>query len=351
MKVINPTTPKLDYKDVLIIPTKQSFVESRKLVSLNVKRKFRYSRQEWHGVPILSSNMDTVSDLNTHNILARRNYMTCFPKHFNKIWAEKIPDVLKYTDRYALSCGLKDIEYVEDIILKLQDMGSPLKFLCIDIANGHLFNMIELCSNLRIKHPYITLIAGNVVTASATEDLILDGGVDIVKIGIGNSPICTTRIMTGVGYPQLSAVLECAATARSLKAHIIADGGISSSGDIAKAFVAGADFIMLGSMLAAHEESPGEMEDGYKLIYGMSSSIANEKHSGGMMGYKTSEGRIVKVPIKGPLEETLLKIEGGLASACTYVNAKNLDDLHNNGNFVLVNRQFEQSLEQYTIGF
>lgn len=353
-KILNPNAPKYDFRDVLIVP-KTSFIESRRYVNLNAKYKFRYSRKEWYGVPIISSNMDSVTDLKTLGILGERGYLSCLPKHFNRTWAEKdaiLPDELKHGEKYMLSCGIKtdDVDLVHTIIAKLEDQGTPLQYLCVDVANGHMFELIQTCSMLRDRYPRLTIMAGNVVTPSATEDLILDGSVDVVKVGIGSGQACLTRRMTGVGFPQMSAVMECGAMAHSLHARIISDGGVTCAGDVAKAFGGGADFVMLGSYLAGHEESPGELtEDGYKLFYGMSSSVANKKHNGGMKNYRASEGRVIKMPCKGKLEDTLLAMEGGIRSACTYINAKNVNEMYQNTRFVLVNNQLDTSLEKHTI--
>lgn len=343
--------PKLDFKDVLIVPSNISHVESRRLVSLKTSYRFRHSKQQWVGTPFISSNMDSVTDLNTFKILSKRGYLSCFPKHLNHSFAQDIPNELKDTDNYMLSCGIKqnDVNTIHTIIKKLEDKDIHLKFLCIDVANGHLFDVIQICSMFRDKYPYLTLAAGNVVTSDATENLILDGSVDIIKLGIGSGRLCTTRKLTGVGYPQLSTVLECSKIANDLHAHVISDGGITCPGDIAKAFVAGAHFVMLGSYLAGHDESPGDIIDNHKIIYGMSSSLANKKHNGGLQNYRASEGRVVKIPIKGPIDHTLQELEGGLRSACTYINAKNIMDMYTNGRFILVNEQLERSFENQTI--
>lgn len=348
------STPKLDFRDVLIVP-KSSFIDSRKLVNLNTTVKFRYSRQEWHGTPIISSNMDTVTNLNTMDILAERGWLSCFPKHFNAEWAAKdapIPEQLKKVDSYILSTGInkKDMETLDNLMDKLEDGGITPKFICVDVANGYLNKLTLTCASIRDKYPHITLIAGNVVTPTAVEDLILAGGVDVVKIGIGSSSVCTTRKMTGVGYPQLSAILDCELYAKSLHAHVISDGGVTCPADIAKAFCAGATFVMLGSYLAAHDESPGETINGEKLLYGMSSSIANEKYNGGLQNYKASEGRVVRLKQRGPINKTLQEIEGGIRSCCTYINAKKINDMQTNSRFILVNNQLERLLEPWAIG-
>lgn len=345
---------KLDFRDVLIVP-KTSYIESRKLVDLRTKIRFRYSTQEWFGTPIISSNMDSVTDLKTASILTQRGYLSCFPKHFNALWADRntpIPDELKHTNNYILSTGINkiDIKNLHNLMDKLKDGGISPRFICVDVANGYLNKLTLTCSLIREKYPNITLIAGNIVTVSAIEDLVIGGGVDVVKLGIGSSSVCTTRKMTGVGYPQLSAILDCELFARSLNAHVISDGGVTCPGDIAKAFCAGASFVMLGSYLAAHDESPGETINGEKLVYGMSTTIANEKYSGGMKNYKASEGRVARIKQRGPIAKTLQDIEGGLRSCCTYINAKTIADMQTNSKFVLVNNQLERTFEPWTIG-
>ena len=221
---------------------------------------------------------------------------------------------------------------------------NPLKFLCIDVANGYSEVFLDAVSTFRQRFPNITIIAGNVVTPDITEELILRGA-DIVKVGIGPGSVCTTRIKTGVGYPQLSAIIECADAAHGLGGHIIADGGCSSSGDVAKAFGAGADFVMLGGMLAGHDEGGGEVVDGNVQFYGMSSDTANIKHFGGLKDYRSSEGRTVKIPYKGQVSNTVQDILGGIRSACTYAGARKLKDLSKCTTFIRVNNQYNKIFE------
>jgi GMP reductase len=193
-----------------------------------------------------------------------------------------------------------------------------------------------------------------------TQQLILSGA-DIVKVGIGPGSVCTTRIKTGVGYPQLSAVMECADAAHGLGGLVMADGGCTCPGDVAKAFAAGADFVMLGGMLAGHDQGGGqvitkvfqtnELEvtmDGEQFkrefkqfvqFYGMSSKAANEKHFGGLKDYRAAEGKEVLITYKGNVSGTVQDILGGLRSACTYVGASQLKHLSKCATFVRVNRQ------------
>lgn len=348
---------KLDFNDVLIVPRKSDLV-TRSQVRLTRKFDFLHSRVQWNGVPIISSNMDTVTNIDTFNVLKKRNYLSCFPKSMNKEWlkAKRVPKELKDTDWYILSCGTKenDLNVMFDLLRKLYEENNILpKFLCVDVANGYMTDLLSTCHHLRYKLPGITLIAGNVVTAEGVKDLVQLGHVDVVKIGIGSGAVCTTRKITGVGYPQLSAVLECSDAARSLGAHVISDGGITLEGDIAKAFCAGGDFVMIGSMLGGHTESPGELitesDKQYKIVYGMSSTIANNKYAGGLQWYKAPEGKVVKVPFKGTLNDTLQRIEGGLRSACTYIGASSMDEMDEKGYFIKVHRQYNNSLDKFLV--
>ena len=225
---------------------------------------------------------------------------------------------------------------------------SFLNFICIDVANGYSEHFSSFLKKVRDKYPTKTLIAGNVVTADMTQELILSGA-DIVKVGIGPGSVCTTRIQTGVGYPQLSAVIECADAAHGLGAHIIADGGCTCPGDVAKAFGGGADFVMLGGMFAGHEEGGGKKvkKNGSQFIefYGSSSDTALEKHYGGLSSYRSSEGKKVQLKFRGKIKDTVQNILGGLRSSCTYVGAPSLKQLSKCTTFVRVNQQFNDTFE------
>jgi len=224
--------------------------------------------------------------------------------------------------------------------------GKPVKMITVDIANGYLDRLIDVCASLREARPDAILVAGNVVNPEGVYELVHKGHVDVVKVGIGSGAACTTRLKTGVGYPQFSAVSECAEAAASYGAHIISDGGAVFPGDLAKAFGANSSFVMLGSMLAGHDESPGDLivdeKTGvsYKEYYGMSSKKANEKYAGGLKSYRAAEGKVVHIPLKGPLIDTVLDIEGGLRSSCTYVNARSLEDFANKCIFIEVQSQY-----------
>ena len=334
---------KLDYSDVLFRP-KRSTLKSRKDVDLNRKYTFKHSRSSWRGIPIIASNMDGVGEIDVAKKLTSQKLMTALTKQHN---INEIGAIYKkniFFDSIALSCGTSKDSYnrLNSILKKYP----KFKFICIDVANGYSENFSNFVSEVRKKYPKKTIIAGNVVTADMTQELVLSGA-DIVKVGIGPGSVCTTRIQTGVGYPQLSAVMECADAAHGLGAHIIADGGCTCPGDVAKGFGAGADFVMLGGMLAGHKEGGGDIieENGSKYIefYGSSSEEANEKHYGGLANYRSSEGKKVKIRMKNSLDSTIRDILGGVRSSCTYVGASSLKQLSKCTTFIRVNNQYNDT--------
>ena len=329
---------KLDFKDVLIRP-KRSTLSSRRDVDLKRFYRFKHSRYEYDGIPIMAANMDGVGTLSMAQALAQHGLFTCLIKTYNTD-IENYGDFRLNHNNYAISTGVsvQDFRNLGAIIT-----GVGGQFICIDVANGYSENFGDFVEEVRRRWPDKTIIAGNVVTGDMTQELILRGA-DIVKVGIGPGSVCTTRIQTGVGYPQLSAIIECADAAHGLGGHIIADGGCTCPGDVAKAFGAGADFVMLGGMLAGHDEGGGEIisENGRNprvVFYGMSSDTAMTKHHGGVAEYRSSEGRTVDIPYRGPVTKTVLDILGGLRSTCTYVGAETLKQLPKCTTFIRVNRQ------------
>jgi len=350
---------KLDFKDVLIRP-KRSEAKSRKDVTLDRSFTFR-NGATWRGIPIIAANMDGVGTFEMSNALMRDGLLTCLVKSYD------LRDYLKdefawSSDSSIVSTGISETDLIKTQKI-IDTLSSGIKFVCIDVANGYSEHFVKFVRSFREKNPHLTIIAGNVVTADMTQELIL-AGADIVKVGIGPGSVCTTRIKTGVGYPQLSAIIECADAAHGLGGHIIADGGCTCPGDVAKAFAAGADFVMLGGMLAGHDEGGGEVikrvfktneydvdssgnilsalydEKKFVQFYGMSSETAMTKHSGGVAPYRSSEGRTVEIPYKGPVAETVKDILGGLRSTCTYVGASSLKQLSKCTTFVRVTQQF-----------
>jgi GMP reductase len=288
--------------------------------------------------------MDGVGELEVAKSLSKFNIMTSFTKQHDLKKINNNPFIKEIHNYVALSCGTssESFERLNNILKEY----SYFQFICIDIANGYSEHFSKFVSSVRELHPTKTIIAGNVVTADMTQELILSGA-DIVKVGIGPGSVCTTRIQTGVGYPQLSAVIECADAAHGLGAHIIADGGCTCPGDVAKAFGGGADFVMLGGMLAGHKEGGGKVikENGkdYIEFYGTSSEEANYKHFGGLSDYRSSEGKKVKIPYRGEVEKTIRDILGGVRSSCTYVGAPSLKQLSKCTTFIRVNNQYNDT--------
>jgi len=331
---------KLDYSDVLIRP-KRSTLKSRKEVDLIRTTKFVNSKQVYSGVPIMAANMDGVGTFEMADKLSKLNIFTCLVKTYK---TNELVDFFDSSDlelmtyrkqNVAMSIGTSDSDLKKfKEVYELTD--GNLKYLCVDVANGYTEMFSNFIYKLRLNHSKLVIIAGNVVTGDMTQELILNGA-DIVKCGIGPGSVCTTRIQTGVGYPQLSAVIECADAAHGLGGHIIADGGCTNSGDVAKAFGGGSDFVMLGGMLAGHDEGGGEVVDNMIKFYGMSSETANDKHFGGLKDYRASEGKEVSIPYKGTVGSTIQSILGGIRSACTYIGAGKIKDLPKSTTFVRVN--------------
>jgi len=336
------TDLKLGFKDVLIRP-KRSTLKSRALVELDRTFVFLHSKMQWCGVPIIAANMDTVGTFEVAEALAEHRMLCAIHKHYGlEEWRafverQKSDDIFV---RIMVSIGVMDEDYEK--LAQIMAQHPELQFICIDVANGYAESFAEYVEKVRLAHPDKTIIAGNVVTGEMVEQLLLSGA-DIVKVGIGPGSVCTTRVKTGVGYPQLSAVIECADAAHGLGGRIISDGGCASAGDVAKAFGGGADFVMLGGMFAGHDESGGQLveRDGqhFKLFYGMSSDTAMKKHAGMVAGYRASEGKTVEVPYRGPIDETVKDILGGLRSTCTYVGASALRELTKRTTFIRVMEQ------------
>jgi len=334
---------KLDYSDVLFRP-KRSTLSSRKEVDLHRTYKFKYSKNEWTGIPIMAANMDGVGELGVAENLSEFSMITSLTKQHDVKKLKQYKNLKSIYKNIALSTGIKkeDFEQLGKALKEFSFIG----FICVDVANGYSERFSSFIKAVREKYPTKTIIAGNVVTADMTQELVLSGA-DIVKVGIGPGSVCTTRIQTGVGYPQLSAVMECADAAHGLGAHIIADGGCTCPGDVAKAFGAGADFTMLGGMFAGHDEGRGKLikDKGKKYIefYGSSSLVANKKHYGGLSDYRSSEGRTVRVKYRGKIKDTILDILGGIRSSCTYVGAPSLKQLSKCTTFVRVTNQFNKT--------
>ena len=340
---------KLTFDDVLIRP-KRSTLISRSDVNLVREFTFRHTEETWDGVPIVAANMDTTGLFSIAEILQGHKMLTCTQKfystkEFSDAWENGVN-----SEFVAVTCGSTDESF--ELLKRKMATNKGLKMICIDVANGYREVFLNFVKKVRGEFPEKIIIAGNVATREMTEALIL-AGADIVKIGIGPGSVCTTRKVAGVGYPQLSAISECADAAHGLNGHVMSDGGCSSPGDVAKAFAAGADFVMLGGMLAGHDESGGELiEDSgsaYKSFYGMSSAKAMETHYGEIADHRAPEGKEVRVPYRGSLEVTVQSILGGLRSACSYVGARRIKDLPKCTTFIRVSMTTNEVFQKFNV--
>lgn len=322
-------TVRLDFKDVLIRP-KRSTLTSRSEVDITREFKFRWSPVRYAGIPIIAANMDTTGTFEMARALGRHGLSTALCKHYSV--DEYVQFFTELEDKHTAfySLGITEADWEKFEAVRNRCPKDAIQYLCIDVANGYTETFVSFVKRVREACPEAVIMAGNVVTGDMAEELLLSGA-DIIKVGIGPGSVCTTRKMTGVGYPQLSAIIECADAAHGLGGRICADGGCTVPGDLAKAFGGGADFVMLGGMLAGHDESAGDLVevDGktFKRFYGMSSKDAMDKYAGGVAKYRAAEGKSVLIPHRGPVEGTLQGILGGVRSACTYVGARRLKEL------------------------
>ena len=336
------TEQLLDYSDVLIRP-KRSTMKSRNDVDIEREFSFKWSSERWKGVPLIAANMDTTGTFEVYQVLSKYNIVTALHKFYT-------PDDFKFQkilnpNLYMISTGISDTDYIR--LKSILEVVS-CKWICIDIANGYLSSLVEFCKKVRSDYPDKIIVAGNVATREMVEELLINGKVDIVKVGIGPGSACTTRLKTGVGIPQLSAVLECSDAAHGLGGSIIADGGITCPGDVSKAFGACADFVMMGGQFAGHDQNPGDVieceKTGKKMkrFYGMSSKRAMETHYGKMEKYRSSEGRELTIPYKGDLNNTVLDYLGGIRSTCTYIGATSIKNMGKCTTFVKVTHQLNR---------
>ena len=335
---------KLGFKDVMIRP-KRSTLSSRSQVTLDRNFTFLHSKHQWNGIPIMAANMDTVGTFEMAKELAKHKIFTAIHKHYSinewKIFMDSVGEEISDYIAVSTGTGKDDSKKIATIF----EQNPQLKFICIDVANGYSEHFVGFVSKTRKLYPNKVIMAGNVVTGEMVEELLL-AGADIIKVGIGPGSVCTTRVKTGVGYPQLSAIIECADAAHGLGGQIVSDGGCKIPGDIAKAFGGGADFVMLGGMLAGHTESGGKTieikGEKFKQFYGMSSETAMNKHVGGIANYRASEGKTVEIPYRGAVENTVQDFLGGLRSTCTYVGASKLKELTKRTTFIRVQEQHNE---------
>lgn len=350
----------LNYSDVLIKP-RPTHITSRSLVKLDMYFIYAYNIGHYL-VPIIASNMDTVGTFEMAEAFYEHNMMVALHKHYtvDELLAfylkNQNTNIMNYT---FVTIGLKDINKLKILQLRLDleySHRSPRLNLnvCIDIANGYISNLPAIVKEVRSICPLACIMVGNIASPEPIKALA-KAGADIIKIGIGPGGQCRTRETAGVGIPQLSAIMSCVKEAKKHKVLICADGGITEYADFAKAFVAGADFVMAGSIFAGHDESGGEIlydknDKPRKEVYGMASNTAMKKHNGGRAKHRASEGRTSAIPLRGPVNETIEQILGSLRSACSYTNSLNLEDLHKNGVFIKVKETINRHYEQHTTG-
>ncbi|MGL1891550.1 MAG: GMP reductase [Spirochaetaceae bacterium] len=336
---------KLGFKDVMFRP-KRSTLKSRSQVELVRTYNFRNADNgnvTWSGIPVVAANMDTVGTFEMATAISKQKLLTAVHKHYSQEEWKTYLDKCDTPEYIMISTGTSEHDYTK--LVNIVNENPKITMICIDVANGYSEHFVAFVKKVRNQFPTKVITAGNVVTGEMVEELIL-AGADIIKVGIGPGSVCTTRVKTGVGYPQISAIIECADAAHGLGGHIIADGGCTCPGDVSKAFGAGADFVMLGGMLSGHKESGGEVteRDGQKYVsfYGMSSKVAMDKHAGGVANYRASEGKAVEVKYRGPVDNTLNDILGGVRSTCTYVGAATLKELTKRTTFIRVQEQENQ---------
>ena len=340
---------KLNFEDVLLQP-KRSTLSSRKDVDMTRNFTFRNSGKQMNFLPIFASNMDGVGTFSMAKVLQEYKMMTVITKTTGiEEWRKAVGNGVRLQS-VSVCTGTnvmwdkeaQDWATMQEVLKSFPD----IKMITVDVANAYHQNMVDFIKKVRDKYPTKIIIAGNVVTPEMTEELIINGA-DVVKIGIGPGSVCTTRTMTGVGVPQFSAILDCADAANGVDGHIMADGGCVYPGDIAKAFGGGAHMVMIGGMLAGHDESEQQVVDGKVEFYGMSSDRAREKHGKRKDGYRGNEGRLIGLPYRGPVQNTVEDILGGVRSACTYIGARRLKDMPKCASFVTTNNVINRVYEKY----
>jgi len=342
--------PKLNFEDVLLKP-KRSTLSSRRDVDMTRKFSFRNSPKVMDFLPIFASNMDGVGTFSMAKAMQEHKMMTVITKSTTpEQWKAAAGSGLRMQS--VSVCTGTNVMFDPDApdwatMTKVLEMFPDIKMITVDVANAYHQNMVDFIKKVRDEYPEKVIIAGNVVTPEMTEELIINGA-DVVKVGIGPGSVCTTRTMTGVGVPQFSAIVECSDAANGVGGHIMADGGCVHPGDIAKAFGGGAHMVMIGGMLAGHDESEQPVVNNRIEFYGMSSDRAREVHGKRKDGYRGNEGRLISLPYRGPVSNTLEDILGGVRSACTYIGARRLKDMAKCASFVTTNNVINRVYERYT---
>lgn len=360
-KIINEL--KLDFNDVLIVP-QRSTLTSRSEINLERTFHFYHSPRIWEGVPIMCANMSFCS-FEMAKALAKYNMIACLHKYHSiqelYDYFNQYPDNLDYT---FVSIGYKksDLNHLLDLKNKLGKQPN----ICIDVPNGHMDVFVKYCKKVRDNFPESIIIAGNVTNTSSTQELLIYGGVDLVKIGIGGGSACTTRFLTGCGFPQLSACIENSYVAHGLQngnkklGLIVSDGGHKTVGDVCKALCSGADFVMLGGYFAGSENCDGEWQYEYQTslgfwqpidpennnpkrktkftYYGMSTHHAQDLYEDHIKNYRASEGTKITTNYKGSLDKVIQELLGGIRSCCCYIGSDCIKNMSKCGQFCRVSQ-------------
>jgi GMP reductase len=369
-KIINEL--KLDFDDVLIVP-QRSTLNSRSEILVDRTFHFYHSPRIWTGIPIICANMSFTS-FEMAKALARHKMIACLHKYHS------LNDLIQYfknltqLDYTFISIGYKKSDL--NHLLKFKEETGLQPNICIDVPNGHMDAFVKYCKKVRDSFPESIILAGNVTNTSSTQELLIYGGVDIVKIGIGGGSACTTRFMTGCGLPQLSCCLENTYVAHGLQngnkklGLVCSDGGHKSVGDVCKALCAGSDFVMLGGYFAGTDECDGEWEYEYRraiisnngevlqewwqplnpgdkeeikrktqfTYYGMSTHHAQQVFEENQKSYRASEGTKIKVKYKGPIEKVIQELLGGIRSCCCYIGSDSVKYMSKCSQFCRVNQ-------------
>lgn len=316
----------LTFDDVLLVPSR-SDVRSRRDPSLRTQ----LTKKIEIDIPIISANMDTITEESMALAMHALGGVGILHRFMSIENQTAMVRSLKNAGLSIIGASIGVSDDFKDRAKALVNNGCNL--LTLDIAHGHSIQMIETLQWVKDQYPEVEVIAGNMATPEAAEDLIA-AGADAIKVGIGPGSMCTTRIITGCGIPQLTAIALCAEVARTQGVPVIADGGIRTSGDIVKAFAAGASAVMLGSMLSGTIETPGEIKNGKKQYRGMASKSAQVSWRGGVPEGMAPEGESTQVSVKGHVKDVILEITGGIRSGMSYLNATGLEEIQEKARFI-----------------
>jgi IMP dehydrogenase len=316
----------LTFDDVLIVPSR-SDVRSRKSPQLDTEIAKGVKRS----IPLIAANMDTITESAMAIAMDKLGGFGILHRFMSV--EDQVGEVEK-----VKAAGVKLIGASIGVNAEWKDRTAALiragvNLLTIDIAHGHSVSMLDTLKFLKDTYPGIKVIAGNIATPEGAMDLI-EAGADSIKVGIGPGSMCTTRIITGCGVPQLTAIALCAEVAIEKGIPLIADGGLRTSGDIVKALAAGASCVMLGSMLAGTIETPGEIKKGMKSYRGMASKAAQVSWRGELPEGMAPEGESTSVAVKGHVSDVINEICGGIRSGMSYLNALELQEISKNARFI-----------------